>query len=90
MESLSSNLHLVGAAGGGEKTVGKDPLQGMATGERKRANTGEWSVPNGPGVFPIPMEERKSPTPPAAISRARLLAYTAPIRDLRPLELDHV
>ena len=59
----------------------------MATGERKRANTGEWSIPSGPGV--LPMEEKKSLTPPA-ISRAFVLAYMVPIRDLRPLESDHV
>ena len=84
---IAPSPHRDGVAGGGGKIVGSNPPLGVAIGDEKRANIGEWSVPSGPGVLPI--ADITLPIPPA-VSRAVLLAYTAPIRDFLPLELDHV
>ena len=79
--------HRDGAAGGGEKTVGSNPSLGWAIGDENRVNMGEWSVPRGPGVLPIAGIMFLIPP---ALSRATSLAYTAPIWDFWPKELDHV
>ena len=84
---FSSSPHRDGAAGGGEKTVGSNPSLGWAIGDENRVNMGEWSVPRGPGVLPI--ADITFLIPPA-LPRAASLAYTAPIRDFWPMELDHV
>jgi len=84
---VASSPHRDGVAGGGEKILGSNPSLGVAIGDEKRVNMGEWSVPSGPGVLPI--ADIILPTPPA-VPRAVLLAYTASIRDFLPLELDHV